>query len=82
MKRTALAACLAISALALGACGNSTGDRALSGGGIGAGVGALGGLMLGAPVEGALIGGAVGAGAGALTSPNQVDLGRPIWKSA
>ena len=63
MKRIALAACLSITVLALGACGNSTGDRALSGAGIGAGVGALGGFMLGAPLEGALIGGAVGAGA-------------------
>jgi len=80
MKRTVLAACLAISALSLAACGNTTGDRALSGGGIGAGVGALGGLMVGAPLEGALIGGALGAGTGALTSPNQVDLGRPAWR--
>jgi osmotically inducible lipoprotein OsmB len=80
MKRLTLAACLALSALTLAACGNTTGDRALSGGGIGAGVGALGGLMVGAPLEGALIGGAVGAGTGALTNDHQVDLGRPIWK--
>jgi osmotically inducible lipoprotein OsmB len=80
MKRLAFASCLALSALALSACGHSTGDRALSGGGIGAGVGALGGLMVGAPLEGALIGGAVGAGTGALTNEHQVDLGRPIWK--
>ncbi len=51
-----------------------------SGGGIGAGVGALGGLLVGAPLEGALIGGAVGAGAGALTNKHQVNLGRPIWR--
>ena len=69
-----------ISLLALSACGNSTGDRALSGGAIGAGVGAVGGALLGAPLEGALIGGAVGAGTGALTNSNQIDLGRPIWK--
>jgi osmotically inducible lipoprotein OsmB len=66
--------------LVLSACGNSTGDRALSGAGIGAGVGVVGGALLGAPVEGALIGGAVGAGAGALTSSNQINLGKPIWK--
>lgn len=65
---------------ALGGCGNTTGDRAISGGGIGAGVGALGGLMVGAPLEGALIGGAVGAGTGALTDEKQINLGRPIWK--
>jgi osmotically inducible lipoprotein OsmB len=77
MERIALAAALL---LALGACGSSTGDRAISGGGIGAGVGALGGFLVGAPLEGALIGGAVGAGTGALTNQNQVNLGRPIWR--
>jgi len=44
----------------LSACGHSTGDLALSGGGIGAGVGLVGGALVGAPLEGALIGGAVG----------------------
>lgn len=67
-------------ALALSACGHTTGDRALSGAGIGAGVGLVGGALVGAPVEGALVGGAVGAGTGALTSPDQIDLGRPAWK--
>lgn len=80
MRHTALAASLALSVLALSGCGNTTGDRAISGGGIGAGVGALGGWALGSPIEGALIGGAVGAGAGALTSPGQIDLGKPIWR--
>jgi osmotically inducible lipoprotein OsmB len=80
MKRTTFVAVLLISLCVLSACGTSTGDRAISGGGIGAGVGALGGFLVGAPLEGALIGGAVGAGTGALTSPGQVDLGRPIWK--
>jgi hypothetical protein len=41
---------------------------------------ALGGLMVGAPLEGALIGGGVGAGTGALTNQNQINLGRPIWR--
>ena len=80
MKRITLAAVLLFSLSALGACGSSTGDRAISGAGIGAGVGALGGLLVGAPLEGALIGGAVGAGTGALTSPEQINLGRPIWR--
>lgn len=80
MKREALATIGLASMLALAACGNTTGDRAISGGGIGAGVGALGGLMVGAPLEGALIGGAVGAGTGALTRRDQIDLGRPIWR--
>ncbi len=66
---------------ALNACGNTTSDRAISGGGIGAGVGALGGLLLGGdPVTGAVIGGAVGAGAGAVTDKDQVNLGKPVWR--
>lgn len=80
MKRIILAGTLLLSLCALTACGHSTGDRALSGAGIGAGVGALGGFMVGAPLEGAVIGGAVGAGTGALTSPHQVNLGRPVWR--
>ena len=71
---------LAIGALALAGCGQTTGDRAVSGGLIGAGAGAVGGALVGSPGTGALIGGALGAGTGALTSPNQVDLGRPAWE--
>lgn len=55
--------------LSISACGSSPGERALTGGGIGAGVGLVGGAIVGAPVEGAVIGGAVGAGTGALTAP-------------
>lgn len=80
MKRITLATVFLFSLSALGACGQTTGERAISGGGIGAGVGALGGFLVGAPLEGALIGGAVGAGTGALTSPSQINLGRPIWR--
>lgn len=80
MKQLIFSAIILLSLSTLSACGNTTGDRALSGGGIGAGVGALGGLMVGAPIEGAVIGGAVGAGAGALTNKNQINLGRPIWR--
>jgi predicted small secreted protein len=80
MKRTLLAATIVLSAIGLAACGNTTGDRAISGGGIGAGVGLLGGALVGAPLEGALIGGAVGAGTGALTDKDQIDLGKPAWK--
>ena len=71
---------LAIPLLGLTGCGETTGDRALSGAGIGAGVGLLGGALAGAPLAGALVGGALGAGAGVLTSPGQVDLGRPAWR--
>lgn len=80
MKRILLTGVLMLSLGALSACGTTTSDRAISGGAIGAGVGAVGGYFLGAPVEGALIGGAVGAGAGALTDPDTVNLGRPIWR--
>lgn len=80
MSGRTFAAFVGLTLLTLSACGNTTGDRAISGGGIGAGVGALGGWALGSPIEGALIGGAVGAGAGALTGPDQIDLGKPIWR--
>jgi hypothetical protein len=80
MKQITLAAAFLLSLSTLGGCGYRTSDRAISGAGIGAGVGAVGGWMVGAPLEGALIGGAVGAGTGALTSPNQINLGRPMWR--
>jgi len=65
----------------LSACGNTTSDRALSGAGIGAGVGAVGSAVVGGPVLGAaIVGGAVGAAAGGLTNQNQIDLGKPVWK--
>jgi hypothetical protein len=67
-------------ALVLAGCGTTPGERAISGGAIGAGAGAVGGALVGNPLAGAAIGGAGGAAAGALTSPNQVDLGRPVWK--
>jgi hypothetical protein len=35
---------------------------------------------MGSPGTGALLGGALGAGAGALTSPSQIDLGKPVWE--
>jgi hypothetical protein len=75
-----LTAAVAAALFSLSACGTSTSDRALSGGGIGAAVGVVGGALVGAPLAGAVIGGAVGAGAGALTSPNQVYLGKPVWR--
>jgi len=68
-------------ALTVAACGNTQGDRALSGAGIGAGVGAVGSAILAAdPVTGAVVGGAVGAATGAMTDEDDVDLGDPAWK--
>lgn len=79
MKRSLIASSF-LSLLALGACGDTWGDRALSGGAIGAGAGGLGGLLVGSPLTGALIGGAVGAGVGAATRSDQVNVGRPVWR--
>jgi osmotically inducible lipoprotein OsmB len=59
----------------LAACGNSPGERAVTGGAIGAGAGAIIGGASGNPAAGALIGGAVGAVGGAATTRNQVNLG-------
>jgi uncharacterized membrane protein len=80
MIQPKLAALCIASLFAVTGCGNTTSDRAISGAGIGAGAGALGGWALGSPIEGALIGGAVGAGAGALTGRDQINLGKPIWR--
>jgi osmotically inducible lipoprotein OsmB len=64
----------------LAACGSTPGDRAITGGGIGMGVGALAGLAVGMPITGALFGGALGATAGALSDPSQIYLGKPVWR--
>ena len=69
---TIIGACALVSA-----CGYSKTDRALSGGAIGAGVGAAGtALAGGSPWAGAAIGGAAGAITGAVTDPNKVNLDR------
>jgi osmotically inducible lipoprotein OsmB len=80
MKRVGTMLSMVVGVLLLASCGQSTGDRALSGGAIGAGAGAVGGALMGSPGTGALLGGALGAGAGALTSPSQIDLGKPVWE--
>jgi hypothetical protein len=77
-KKTTLALVAAV--LALSGCGTSTGDRGLSGAGIGAATGAVVGAMVGAPLQGAAIGAGAGAAVGALTTPSTVDLGKPVWE--
>jgi osmotically inducible lipoprotein OsmB len=67
-------------ALALGGCGTDPGDRAVSGGLIGAGAGAVIGAATGNPAAGAAIGGVTGAVVGAATNPCDLDLGKPFWK--
>jgi len=36
--------------------------------------------MVGDPLAGAAIGAGLGAATGALTTPSQVDLGKPVWE--
>ena len=69
-----------VALVALSACGETKGDRAISGGAIGAGAGAVGGALLGSPGTGAAIGGAAGAATGALTKKKDIDLGKPVWR--
>lgn len=79
MRKSSLAL-LALASIGLGACGYSTGDRAASGGLLGAGAGAAVGSLTGNAGTGALLGGAAGAAGGALTRGDQVNLGRPVWR--
>lgn len=65
---------LAVAALALSGCGTTREERALSGAMIGGGVGLVSGGV------GVLVGAVVGGGAGFVMSPEQINLGRPIWK--
>ncbi|HLI20997.1 MAG TPA: YMGG-like glycine zipper-containing protein [Stellaceae bacterium] len=78
--RFALPVMLVAAAVALSGCGETVGDRGLSGAGIGAAGGAVIGALVGAPLAGAAIGAGAGAVAGAATSPSAVDLGRPVWE--
>ena len=74
MMKLGTALLLATSLLAA-ACGNTTGERALSGAGIGAGIGAAGAAVTGGSVgAGAIIGGAAGAATGALTDKDDINL--------
>jgi len=77
MSRKLVASLVLVSSfIGLAGCGYSPGERALSGGAIGAGAGAIvgGATGLGAGT-GALLGGAAGALTGAATTHNQVNLG-------
>jgi osmotically inducible lipoprotein OsmB len=81
--RSIVATSLVVATLTFGlaGCGYSPGDRAASGGLIGAGGGATIAAIAGAnPLVGAAIGGAAGAIGGAATSADTVNLGRPIWR--
>ena len=81
--RRAMTTCLVLIpvGLTLAGCGYSRGDRAVSGGLIGAGGGAaIGAVTGGSPLLGAAIGGGAGALGGASDQWGDVNLGRPIWR--
>ena len=63
-----------VGALLLSGCGTAARDRGLSGAGIGAGIGVIGGP------PGILVGGVIGAGVGLVSKPSQINLGHPAWK--
>ncbi len=80
MKKVAMVAAVCSLGL-LAACGTTPQERttggAATGAATGAAIGALGGPV-GAGV-GALIGAGTGAATGAVTTPRQVNLGKPVW---
>ncbi len=76
MRARLTAAILLLASLSLAACGESPGCRALTGGAIGAGGGAILGAIGGSAALGALAGGVAGAAVGGLTSPHAVNAGR------
>lgn len=71
MSRLAKIVVLAGLAVGTAACGDRPVDRALTGGAIGAGGGALVGAAAGAPLAGAAVGAVGGAAIGAATAPRQ-----------
>lgn len=71
----------ALALLALAACGDTAGERGLSGAGIGAAGGAAAGALTGgSAATGAVLGGAAGAATGAMTDKEDLDLGDPAWE--
>jgi osmotically inducible lipoprotein OsmB len=78
--RTFTICAVVTSALTLAACGTDPGDRAVSGGLLGAGAGAAIGSVTGSAGKGALIGGLAGAAIGAFTDPCALNLGDPYWR--
>ena len=66
---------IAAMTLALAGCGTTTGERATSGAGVGAAVGAGAAAVTGGSVtQGAVIGGGVGAATGAATAKEDINL--------
>jgi osmotically inducible lipoprotein OsmB len=80
ISKLCMIALVGASTLGLLACGTTPGERAVSGGLIGAGGGAAIGAVAGDAGTGAVVGGLAGAAAGALTDPCEVNLGDPVWR--
>ncbi len=80
--KLAIAAALCVGTLSLSACGSNAFDRTATGATLGAGAGAGVGLLFGGVgvVPAALVGAAVGGAAGLITTSDQVDLGKPVWR--
>jgi len=83
MKRTSSLILLCCGLGLLAGCGSSEPNRAAGGAGVGAGTGAVVGAIAGPPgaAVGALVGAGVGAAGGAATTPQQVNLGKPVWEN-
>src|ERR1051326_8000470 len=75
MRSKLLLPVIAVSLLALSACGTSPGCRALTGAGIGAAGGAVLGAIGGNPLLGAGAGAVAGGAVGGLTTSHQVNAG-------
>jgi hypothetical protein len=77
IKKLGLFSVMGVLALSLAACGNTRGERALSGGAIGAGAGAVTGAATGGSTAGgAVLGGLAGAAIGGLTDKDDINLDR------
>lgn len=80
MRSMTVVAAMTAVALGLSACGETTGERAVTGGGLGAGLGAATAAAASGNIGiGALMGGGLGIALGALMTSQQVDLGKPAW---
>ena len=80
MKTYVIGLTLTLSAMLAG-CGTTTGDRAASGGLLGAGGGALIAAATGGNVGTGLVVGAIAGGViGAATDPCDLNLGDPFWR--
>ncbi|AMD00541.1 hypothetical protein LY622_17745 [Halomonas sp. M5N1S17] len=77
MRMLSIGLLTGVLALGLTGCGTTTGERALSGAGLGAAAGAGTAAMTGGNMtKGAVIGGGLGAAVGAATNRDDIDLGR------